>query len=299
VKPLRFEASFAAWMEARGMRHETLRYPRPGGDSLAFRLSPAGSPLARVLVAHGAGNDALYANLGYFKPLLSAGFEVFAPDLDGHGRHSTSRMRYPEVREAIPEAFRRAEAGGSLPTYGFGISLGGALLLRALGDGLPVRAAALVSAPLRIELSLRTVLNELHPSLLAAGLRERGDHGILGLLPSFGPVRRGTYPLRLEETAPGAFGYVRVLNGMLERMALEDAAAATTVPLLLAYGSSDRIVPPGQGERLAVAAPRAELVRVAGGRHLGTVLQPALRQHILRWLGAHFDSTAGPAERRA
>jgi alpha-beta hydrolase superfamily lysophospholipase len=299
MRRLRFESELSAWMEARGMRWETLRYPRPGGDALAHRLSPPRTAHARVLVAHGAGNDALYANVGYFKPLLLAGFEVFAPDLDGHGRHGSSRMRYPEVRDALPEALRRAESAGRLPVHGLGVSLGGSLLLRAMGDGLPLASAALVSAPLKIELSLGHVLRELHPSLLAAALRERRDHGILGLLPSFGPVRRGTYPLRLEESAPGSFGYVRVLNGMLERMDLVGAAAAIRTPLLLFYGTADRIVPAGQGERIAGVAPAAELVRVPGGRHLSTVLQPEVRARILRWLGARSGSSASAREARA
>ena len=58
-------------MDADGARLERVRYPRPeaGGEVEAWRLSPR-ELRARVVAAHGAGNDALYPQLALFEALV-------------------------------------------------------------------------------------------------------------------------------------------------------------------------------------------------------------------------------------
>src|SRR5690606_37666446 len=122
-------------------------------------------------------------------------------------------------------------------------------------------SAVLMAAPLRIDFSWRSALGELRLPLLRALLRGRADYGPGGLVPSFGPFKRGTYPLRLAvPPGRGAFGYVEVLDAALERLRLEEAARRVEAPVLLVYGGLDRIVPPEQGRRLARLLPRAELL---------------------------------------
>jgi alpha-beta hydrolase superfamily lysophospholipase len=271
------------------MRHERLVYNRPtaGGATVAYRLCPATAPRGLVIVTHGAGNDALFAFPGLFKRLLQEGFEVFSFDMDGHGRASTTTLSYPAVCGAVAEALRQARRGrDGLPVHAYGVSLGGAILLHALAGPLAgIRSAVLVSAPLRIRFSIGRVLGEFRPVMLRTLLAQREHASIWGMVPSFGPVKRELYPLRLAEKRPGAFGYVEVLNEMLERMRLTDAAARTRVPVLLAYGAADRIVPPEQGILLARALPRAESMLIRGGTHLTTVFDDAVARRTLEWLG--------------
>ncbi len=299
VRELGYERQFREWVAARGMTHERWSYPRPeaGGETLAHRFAPAVPPRARVVVAHGAGNDALFAFPGLFKELLLRGFEVFAFDLDGHGRASTTRFS-AAVAGAIPAALDQARArGGALPTHLLGLSLGGAITLAALPAlGERVASAVLISAPLLVRLGWRAVLGELRPGLLATALRQREHLGWFGLIPSFGPVKRGGYPLRLDQSAPGAFGYVGVLNHLLRDLDLEAAARATRIPVLLVYGDVDRLVPLEQGERLAGLIPRAELLRVRRGTHLTTTFAPRAWERILGWLDEQTAGSVRPGD---
>lgn len=302
MKPPAYEAALRAWLAARGMEQERIRYPRPeaGGETTAYRLTPAGEPRGRVLVAHGAGNDALFGLIGLFKELLLGGWEVFTAELDGHGRDSTTRLG-AAVRGALPAALDQAQTERPhLPVHALGVSLGGALLLDALAGPLAgrVRSAALVAAPLRIHFGPREVLAELRPGLLCAALRQRPHLGLWGMIPSFGPLKRGAYPLRLAEPAAGAFGYVGALNRLLGALALREAAERVGVPVLLAYGTADRVVPFAQGEELALRIPRASLLRVPGGTHLSTPVEPEVIARLLAWLGRmHLPASAAAADR--
>jgi alpha-beta hydrolase superfamily lysophospholipase len=303
VKELRYERSLREWMYERGMRHERLVYRRPeaGGDTVAYRLAPARGTDTLVLVAHGAGNDALFAFSGLFKQILAAGAEIFTFDLDGHGRTSTSTFRYPAIATALPEALSQARAGrATLRVHGLGVSLGGSILLESLAGPLAeLASAALISPPLRIRLSLGRALNELRPAAFSTVLRNRNEGGLWGMVPSFGPVKRSTYPLRLAESRPGAFGYVDVLNEVLARLELEDAASRCRVPTYLAYGTADRIVPPEQGIRLERILPDSTLHLVRGGTHLTTPFHEQVVSEVLRWIGSVAGGAEGTAPSRS
>ncbi len=288
---LPYECALRGWLEERGMAFERLRYPRSeaGGETVAYRLSPAGEPRAIVLVAHGAGNDALFAFPAFFKELLQQEFEVFSFDLDGHGRASTTRLSFPAVTSAVPAALEQARAGRpDLPVHGVGLSLGGSILLSALPRlGESLSSGVLISSPLRIRFGLRRVFSELRPSLLATAWRQREHCGLLGIVPSFGPVKRGVYPLRFEEAPEGTFGYIDRLNEVLAALQLERAAAQTRIPVLLVYGRADRIVPPVLAKTLAARMPHSELYWVRGGTHLTTFFAQDGTSRVLDWLAQH------------
>lgn len=291
MKELGYELALRNWLSERGGTWHRLRYARAeGGETTAYRLVPASEPRGAVLVLHGAGNDALFGFAGTFKRLLSDGYEVFSFDLDGHGRFSTTRFSVAGVRSAVAAALEQFGASErQLPLHALGVSLGGALLLHALptiSDRLC--SATLICAPLHIQLTRRSLLGELHPRILRTIWREREHSGLTGLIPSFGPFRRGTFPLRLDGSpAPGSFGYVGSLNQALREMRLEDAARATTLPVLLVYGGRDRVVPIEQGEKLARLLPRGELLRLESETHLSVPLAPPTARAVLGWLGAH------------
>lgn len=286
---LGYEAALQAWMRERGMECSCERYARPaaGGETLAWRLRPARAPRGVVVVAHGAGNDALYAMVGLVKRLLRRGLEVYTFDMDGHGRHSTTWLDAVAARGTVAEAAARALDGrADLPLHGVGVSLGGAFLLRTLADQ-PGRfaSAALLVSPLHIEFSLGNVLAELGGAALRTLWRERHDYGLWGLVPSFGPVKRSVYPLRLRTPRPGAFGYVAALNEMLADLALEDAARRVRTRVLLVYGADDRLVPAAQARRLQRLLPAADLLVLPGETHLSTPMAPAAVARVVAHLG--------------
>jgi len=65
-----------------------------------------------------------------------------------------------------------------------------------------------------------------------------------------------------------------------------DRIATLDVPVLIVHGTSDRIVPFGEGERLAAAQPKAEFLRVEGADH--NDLFDVAGDDYLRGLGERF-----------
>jgi len=288
MRELAYEGALRRWTAARGMGWERLVYDRPSarGRTVAYRLTPVQRARGVLVVAHGAGNDALFAFPGTFKRFLAAGWEVFTFDMDGHGRDSTTVLGADSVGTAVPDAISRARAGrDGIPLHAFGVSLGGALMLHALAaQKAGVDTAALACAPLRIRFSLRNVLGEFRPPMLRTLLQQRPHSGLWGMVPSFGPVKRAVYPLRLAAARNGAFGYVDALNDLLEALELPSAATRLRMPVLLAYGTCDRIVPPEQGLLLARTIPDADLMLIPGATHLTTPFDHRFAARLDRWL---------------
>lgn len=286
---LSHEIRFARWLRQHGMGAEPVRYARPeaGGDVAAHRLLPAAAPRGRVVAAHGTGNDALFPQLGLFKALLHAGYEVFAFDLDGHGSRSTTRLDPNTAPSAVGAAVRAAEANRPpLPLHLLGHSLGAALVLHSLAHdpwAARVHSAVAISAPLRLRVTLRAALAELLGFASRRTWSEREHYGIPGLVPALGPWKREQFPVRLAERH-GRFGYVRVAATLLQRLHLADAAARVAAPVLLVYGERDRLVPPEQGETLAGRLPAACLLRVAGTTHFNTPFSEPALTAVVEWL---------------
>lgn len=65
-----------------------------------------------------------------------------------------------------------------------------------------------------------------------------------------------------------------------------DRIAALEVPVLIVHGTNDRIVPIGEGERLAAAQPKAEFLRLEGADH--NDLFEIAGDDYLRGLGERF-----------
>lgn len=282
---LPFERRFRSWCAASGVGWRELRYARPeaGGEVRALHLVPAGGATGGVMVVHGAGNDAIFSLTGLFAELLGRRLEVFTFDVDGHGRGSTTRLSERSARSLLHAALAAWGPPEGRPLHAVGISLGGSLLLHSL-PALRGRlaTATLISAPLRIHLDRRAIVRELGRPMLRTIWRERSRFGLTGLVPSFGPFRRGVYPLRLEETPPpGAFGYVEVLNRMLEALDLPAAARATPIPVQIIHGERDRLVPREQAEQLADLLPDGRLLVLPGETHLSTPLAPEALRRIL------------------
>lgn len=273
------------------MTWERIVYRRGrSADSVSYRITPDVVLRGTVLFVHGAGNDALFGIVGLAKRLLLDGYRVAAFDLDGHGRASTTRFSGADIGAAIPTAVERlcGDAGGLL--HGVGVSLGGSILLHALGArSLEMSSAVLMVAPLEIRFATANVISELRPHLLRTLWREREHYGLTGLIPSFGSFKRDTYPLRLEgpETAGGSFAYIESLNRTLKALELEDAASGVDTPVLLVYGDADRVVPIGQGERLKQLMGTTELLRIPGGTHLTTPFEPAATAAARQWILQH------------
>ena len=285
-----------AWARRVGAGVADVRYARPEarGEVCALRLSPRGAPRARVLVAHGAGNDAVFPLLELFRALVDAGCEVFSFDVDGHGCGSTTVFDPRTVRTAVAAAVDAAERGEPrLPLHVIGHSLGGSLVLDALASGALDRAASAVvlSAPTDLRLGARTVVGEVRGFFRRATLAQREHYGWWGLVPAFGPVKRAAYPFRRTDADGRAWSYVDAVRRLLGEMRLEERVGSVRVPTLLIYSRADRLVAHGDGERLAARMPAARLLSLRRETHYSVPFAREAIGAILRWM----DETAAVA----
>jgi pimeloyl-ACP methyl ester carboxylesterase len=298
MSELTYEKRFRVWAEREKVRIERVAYPRGGGQTTAFRLIPR-EPRAVVVVCHGAGNDAMFGFVGLFRELLTHGFEIFTFDLDGHGRFSTTRWNRDEASTAIAQAVEQSGVRERrLPLHLLGVSLGGSLLIHALRD-LQVASAVVIASPLRISLSLRTVLREIGWRSIRTLWRERMDYGLFGLVPAFGPFKRSIYPVRLSDTPAGRFGYIQEMNHTLLDLDLERAAAGVTAPVLLLYGERDLTAPAEHGRMLLKALDNGELKILPYGTHLTTPVAEETITSVLGWFQLHDRTTNEPSPPRS
>jgi alpha-beta hydrolase superfamily lysophospholipase len=279
------------WLAGRGARLERVRYARPEarGEVDAWRIAPT-EPRARVVAAHGAGNDALYPQVALFKALVRRGVEVFSFDADGHGAASTTVFSPDVVPSALAAAVERAERGRTeLPLHLVGHSFGGSLALHALASGSVPHAvsAVAISAPVDVALTFRVALGELGGFLRAATLGQREHYGVWGTVPAVGPLKRRAYPIRgaAEDGAP--FAYVAAIRRLLANLDLPRAAPSISTPVLLVYGAADRLVPPGQGRLLDARIPSSTLLEIPGATHWSTAFAEEMITRAAEWIDAH------------
>lgn len=290
-------------MDVAGARLERVRYPRPeaGGEVEAWRLSPR-EPRARVVAAHGAGNDALYPQLALFEALVRRGVEVFAFDADGHGAGSSTLFSPETVPSALLAAVTQAERGRpALPLHLVGHSFGGSLMLHALAEGAVEHAASavVISAPISLSLGAATAIGELRGFLRLGSLSQRRHYGLWGMVPAVGPLKRRAYPIR-GAAQPGApFAYVAAIRALLARLDLDRAAAKIRAPVLLVYGAGDRLVPAAQGRRLAELIPSSELLEIPGATHWSTAFADATIARAASWIEAHSVAIGPPPPPRS
>ncbi len=277
----------AAWLDARGLRWERVRYARPqaGGEVAAVRLLPPCAPRGRIVAAHGAGNDAFFPLLPLLADAASAGFEVFAFDADGNGWESTTRFEPEVAAGAVAAAVDAASAGRDrLPLHLVGHSLGGSMTLRALADGVPAASAVVLSAPIDVSLTRAVALAEVRGFLVPQTLRLRRCFGAWGTVPAVGRLKRSAYPFRRTPTGAGGFEYVEAVRDFLRRLDPLGSAAGTRVPVLLVYGGGDALVPPAQGEALVAALPHGELLLLHRASHWSVPLRDATGERVAAWL---------------
>ncbi len=287
-----FVRRFHAWVTALGGEIRDVSYQRStGGRGTAFSATVARPARGLIVVAHATGNDRYFPLLHTYRALLSAGWQVFAFDADGHGRESTHVLDPAAVDSMVAEAAAAAMADApGLPLYLLGQSLGALLVLRYLQQGGRAEGAVLLSPPLSGRIADRHPLKQEASSVLKTSWwKALPIYGPWGILPAIGAFRRTDYPLRLKPPLSGArvADYVGIVDRLVERFAPVAHQSTVRCPCLFLYGSADTLTPPAQGQAVASdLEPPSRFQVIPGETHYTLPLSQACQAEIRQWLSA-------------
>jgi alpha-beta hydrolase superfamily lysophospholipase len=259
---------------------------------------PDGDPVAALAVLHGVGeHSGRYQNLVDY--LVPRGYAVYGFDLRGHGR-SPGRRGYinswEELRGDVGSFLRHVSRAEGInedrPLFLVGHSFGGLIALEfALFDGhpRPRLGGVVVSAPaLSVEgfssllLLIARVLSRIQPALaIKTGLDSTGlsrDPAVV-LAYEQDPLVHGVGTPRLTTESIAA----------IQRTFA--SVAGWQLPLLMFYGTADRIVPPGAARRFFDQVPieDKQLIEYEGGFHEShnDVESERVLADLEQWLSLH------------
>ncbi len=245
--------------------------------------------------------------------LVACGYSVAAFDWRGQGLADRPQHRrdmghvisFDEYRQDVA-AFRRAlaEIGVPEPCFLIAHSMGGAIGLRALHDGLPVSATAFTGPMWGIQ--MRPFLKSIAGIVL-------GLAGPLGFGATFAPTTGPWQPMEFDdnqltsdrdqfdymsaqidrhpELALGGPSVLWVKAALLETASLM-ALPAPDTPTLTLVGSRESIVEVPAIHRRMATWPKGRLITIESGLHEVMMETPRLREAALGAIIDHFDAQA-------
>jgi len=244
-----------------------LTYPSDGLRVVAFVYKPSSvAPAARLpVIIYNRGsyvrNDAAPELLPAFHRLAAAGFVVVAPMYRGsEGAEGRDEMGGADLADLInvQSLITTLPYADATRLFLYGESRGGMMVLQALRDGFPARAAATFGA-----------------------FTDLGAY--LSSDPAAATVARQIWP-----------DFERNQAAILERRSAIRWAERITTPLLIMHGGADRGVSPSHAIELASLLQHAghsyELLIVAGGGHTLQPFQADRDEHAVRWFRRHLSS---------
>jgi dipeptidyl aminopeptidase/acylaminoacyl peptidase len=226
-----------------------------GSTLNAWWLSPLQPGERAVLICHGIG-DTSAGGLGFARLFLTHGYSVLIPDSRGHGE-SGGFVTYG-VLEAndVVRWLNWMTRHGVREEFGFGESLGAAILIQSLPKGANFRA----------------IVAECSYSSFESIARERVARQVPGLLASL-LVKEGVL-------------YMRLRYGVNLADARPDVAIRQVrVPVLLIHGLADDRTSPENSIRLTRENPgMTQLWLVPGARHTGaySAAPAAFEERVLK-----------------
>jgi dipeptidyl aminopeptidase/acylaminoacyl peptidase len=252
-------------------RFEMLKvtYRSEGLPVVAFIYRSSTTDEPRPLVIYNRGSyvrqNAARELLVPFHRLAEAGFVVVAPMYRGsEGAPGRDEMGGADLADLmnIQAVIATMPYADSANLFLFGESRGGMMVLQALRDGFPARAAAIVGAFTDLEQYAKEDAN-------AAAMAPQ-------LFPDF------------ETNRPA----------IIERRSAVRWADRIRAPLLIMHGGADTSVNPGHALQLAAALQRSskpyELVIVAGARHVLEPFEAERDERAIRWFQRHVREGPSP-----
>lgn len=238
---------------------------------------------AAVCIVPGAGDTKISFKWRLVKALLAHGFTVLTIDPPGHGQYRHRPLSYPDCLSAIPAAVQFLRAQPEIERVGvIGISLGGAMTLRALaeqstgGDCL-IDALAIVATPTRLNYTKALFYGELWRTVFGA--------------PSLWLLREATLKQIRESWYTGGYRSRHSTAQLFELLnPVESIKRLRNLPVLLVYSRRDLVAPPEQAEAMRRAAPQARFAETTKASHVMLTLMPEVNFLIAGWLKEQIRS---------
>jgi acylglycerol lipase len=260
------------------------------GRSLSGHAWRSPAPRASLLLAHGFAEYAerYVEHYNRIIPRLNAqGFDVYAFDLDGHGRSPGARG-VADLCKAVEDhrAARRALAGDK-PLFLLGHSLGGLVTAASVAADQSNVAGVVLSAPallISAPAHLRAIAGLVSVFAPSARLVPPLDADGLSRIPEEVEAYRND-PMVSDTRVPARTGATAITVAEQAWTRYPD----WTTPVLVLHGEMDRATDPEGSKRFAatIRASDKQLVLYPEGRHelLNDLERDAALDLILAWLG--------------
>jgi pimeloyl-ACP methyl ester carboxylesterase len=241
---------------------------RDGAAIRGWFFRPAEANGSTVILLHGVSDNRL-GMLGYGRWLLANRYSVLLPDARAHGLSGGNIATYGLLESddihRWADWIRETERPSCI--FGFGESMGAAQILQALSRE-PGFCAVVAESPFE---TFREV-----------------SYARFGEPFHLGPWLGRTFFWPTDEVG---FLYVGMKYGLnLDLDSPKEAVRASTVPVLLIHGTSDRNIPFYNSKDIQAANPvRAVIWLVPGAVHCGAydVNPEEFGRRILNWFSAH------------
>ena len=131
----------------------------------------SGEARPTVLFLHGLGNDLFFPNIGFYKYMLRAGFNVITSDLDGHGREGTSTFCEQNLTSLVDDIIRNVSwiTQSERDIHLCGFSLGGVLALDyAARQSTRIKSVSTIGMPLILQGDIGMLACQCRPVELTA-----------------------------------------------------------------------------------------------------------------------------------
>jgi pimeloyl-ACP methyl ester carboxylesterase len=266
--------------------HRSCRFVRiSDGDSEmpGYLLRPASaaqkSPVrgAAVCIVPGAGDTKTSFKWRLIRVLLDQGLTVLTIDPPGHGDNHRRVLSYPDCLSAIPAAIKFLRDQPGITRVGLiGISLGGALAIRALAEEAKVgryqvQALVVFATPDRLNYHRALFYREAWRTLYRS--------------PVMSLFKETTLKQIRESWTTGGYRSQHRTSELFDL--LEPAKSISTldgIPILLVYSQRDPVAPADQALMMRRAASHASFLQEKKASHVMLTLNPQINGRVAAWL---------------
>jgi pimeloyl-ACP methyl ester carboxylesterase len=272
--------SFQRWLSENTFDAQSLRWQRAGGAAEILALGHLNNLERPILLfAHGLGNDALFPNIYFFKYLLSAGYNIFTADIDGHGKTTSSLFSQSTIQSFVPDVIDKIDSMsiGRPQLHCCGYSIGAVLLLNyAVYHPERIRSLSMIGPPLNLATGIQ-IAKELLSPLRQSYLQSIRDYGPLGIHPAIGPILRGRYPVRLGHNEQAS--YLHAAAQVIASLDPVSKLPLVTFPTLLVAGSLDALAHHGDFDQF-IDLRNIQTFKLKGETHFTSMLCGKLVRRI-------------------